>query len=230
MRVLIAEDDGNLRGGLAELLRAEGFTCDTAEDGTAAHEAFRDRRHDVVILDVVMPGQDGLTLCRKLRAESPEIQILLLSARGEEHDRVLGLELGADDYLAKPFSPRELVARVKAMARRATGAAPETEPFSMGDLSVEPAALRATRGAEEITLTPRELKVLTLLHRHAGRAVSRDQLLDECWGRAHLANSRALDQYISSLRRKIERDPAEPRIIGTVRGVGYRFAPSPEGT
>ena len=226
MRVLIAEDDRNLRSGLADLLRAEGFTCDTTEDGNQALEAFLKTRHPIVLLDVVMPGQDGLSLCRRMRAESPRTQIMLLSARGEEHDRVLGLEFGADDYLAKPFSPRELVARVKAMARRNGGDDGPTAPFTMDDLAIDPGALRASRDGRDIALTPRELNVLTVLHQQAGRALSRDELLDRCWGRAHYPNSRALDQYISTLRHKIEKDPSRPRIIGTVRGVGYRFDPA----
>lgn len=229
MRVLIAEDDPNLLAGLSELLFGEGFDCDTAEDGGQALALFQSERHPLVVLDVVLPGQDGLSLCRTIRAEAPETQIMMLSARGEEQDRVLGLEFGADDYLAKPFSPRELVARLKAMARRCslreTTAAISEGVFVMGDLTIEPGRLAARRGQQEIPLTLREVEVLHFFHRNAGRALSRDEIFDACWGRDHYANSRALDQYISSLRRKIERDSGHPEIIGTIRGVGYRYDP-----
>lgn len=228
MRILIAEDDANLRAGLADLLSGEGYVCDAARDGAEARKIYALRRHALAVIDVVMPGVDGLTLCRHIRAADPAAQILLLSARGETQDRVLGIEFGADDYLAKPFDPRELVARVGAMARRC-GAAPEAgagaESVMMGDLRVEPAALRAWRGEARIDLTAREADLLVLLFRNAGRAMSRDVILDVCWGRGHLPESRALDQYVSALRRKIERDPADPRIISTVRGVGYRYDP-----
>ncbi|MEO1294011.1 MAG: response regulator transcription factor, partial [Pseudomonadota bacterium] len=166
---------------------------------------------------------------RHIRETDPTAQILLLSARGETQDRVLGIEFGADDYLAKPFDPRELVARVGAMARR-SGAAPQSEASMeiamMDDLKLEPATLRAWRGDTRIDLTAREVDLLVLLHQNAGRALSRDEIFDVCWGRGHLPESRALDQYVSALRRKIEHDPAAPRIISTVRGVGYRYDPS----
>ncbi len=229
MRVLIAEDNAALRQGLSALLTAEGYLCQTAADGMTARDLFDAAPFPLVVLDVVMPGMDGLRLCRHIRAREPATQILILSARGEPFDKATGLELGADDYMAKPFDPAELLARVAAMARRA-GQAQNTEaPFAMGDLLVEPARLCARRGGAEIALTPREVAILRLLYTEAGRPVSRDRLFDECWGRDYFPNSRALDQYISALRPRIEADPAAPAIIGTVRGVGYRYNPARKG-
>lgn len=236
MRILIAEDDGNLRAGLVDLLTLEGFVCIVAEDGEAAWSAFVEQAPALCLLDVMMPRLDGLDLCRRIRARDPHVPILLLSARGAEIDRVIGLEIGADDYISKPFSARELVARIKAGLRRAKVAQPaeiaepaaEAERFRMGDLDIDPAALRAWRGAQAIggqaiDLAPRELAILQALHARKGKAVTRDELFDLAWGRDYMPNSRALDQYVSVLRRKIEVDPARPRIVTTVHGVGYRY-------
>jgi DNA-binding response OmpR family regulator len=178
----------------------------------------------------MMPRLDGLDLCRRIRARDARTPILLISARGAEIDRVIGLEVGADDYIAKPFSARELVARIKAGLRRARAAQPPEEApaeasarLRMDDLEIDPEALRAWREGQSIDLAPRELAILHALHARKGKAVSRDELFDAAWGRDYMPNSRALDQYVSSLRRKIERDPARPRIIKTVHGVGYRY-------
>ncbi len=225
MRVLIAEDDANLSAGLSALLTEEGFTCETVANGSDALAAFEREPHPIVVLDVVMPERDGLSVCRAIREARPDTQILLLSARGDEHDRVLGLDLGADDYMAKPFGPRELVARVKTMARRSRNDIQSDGVFTLHDLTVDPGALTASRGEDTIPLTPREVQLLQVMHAHPGRALSRDALFDAGWGRDYYANSRALDQYISALRHKIEVDPAQPRIIATVRGVGYRYDP-----
>lgn len=228
LRILVAEDDPALREGLGDLLEMEGFSCRLAADGAEAQAAFAEEPFPLVILDVVMPGQDGLSLCRAFRKAAPHTQILMLSARGESFDKALGLEFGADDYMAKPFDPAELRARAAAMARRAAlapaAAAAEGAGFFMDDLWIEPAAFLARREGCKIPLNRRELALLRLLHRHEGRPVDRDALLDEGWGRDHLPNSRALDQYIAALRVKIERDPKAPRIIRTARGLGYRYA------
>jgi two-component system alkaline phosphatase synthesis response regulator PhoP len=193
----------------------------------------------------MMPQMDGLTLCREIRRLDPLVPILLLSARGEETDRVRGLDVGADDYVAKPFGARELIARVKAALRRSKAqenqtttqtaptqaakpdqAKPEQKPemarIKMGDLEIDPKAMRAFRGDAKIDLTSREVAILLTLYERRGQAVSRDELFDLCWGRGFMPNSRALDQYVSALRKKIEIDPANPRIIRTVHGVGYR--------
>ena len=231
MKILIAEDDANLRAGLVDLLNLEGLTCIVAEDGEAAWQAFVDEAPALCLFDVMMPRLDGLDLCRRIRARDSHTPLLLLSARGAEIDRVIGLEIGADDYIAKPFSARELVARIKAGLRRAKAAKPleggapaeAAERLRMGDLEIDPAALRAWRGAQAIDLAPRELAILQALYARKGKAVSRDDLFDLAWGRDYMPNSRALDQYVSGLRRKIEIDPAHPRIINTVHGVGYRY-------
>ena len=225
MRILIAEDDANLRAGLVELLALEGIESLVAEDGEAAWRLFTEQAPSLCLFDVMMPKLDGLALCRRIRAANSATPILLLSARGAEIDRVVGLEVGADDYISKPFSARELVARIKAGLRRVKAVqAPEAgELFRMGDLVIDPRALRALRGEKTIDLAPRELAILQALLARRGKAVTRDELFDLAWGRGYMPNSRALDQYVSTLRRKIELDPARPRIIGTVHGVGYRY-------
>jgi DNA-binding response OmpR family regulator len=226
MLILIAEDDANLRRGLSDLLTLEGFETVVAEDGASALEAFTHKRPDFCILDVGMPKLKGFDLCRAIRERNSDVPILFLTARTEEIDRVLGFGIGADDYIGKPFSSRELVARIKAIARRTAQPAAATRQnghFTMGDLSIDPRAMRAFRREERIDLSRRELGLLQLLYDRAGQAVSRDEIYDRCWGRAYYPNSRALDQFVASLRRKIEQDPAVPRIIGTVHGIGYRF-------
>lgn len=222
VHLLIADDDRNLRVGLAALLKREGYDCELVADGAAAWDAFQRRRHPLVVLDIAMPKVDGLTLCKRIRAASEGTQILLLTARDLEDDRIRGMEIGADDYVTKPFSPRELVARIGAMARRNRSAL-DQEPFAMGDLTIDIGALRALRGDQRIDLTRREAALLKLLKEQAGQAVSRDDILDAVWGRSHNPDSRALDQYVSALRRKIERDPSAPEIVKTVHGVGYRY-------
>jgi len=231
MKILIAEDDPNLRAGLVDLLALEGIDCVVAEDGEAAWRVFTEEAPALCLFDVMMPRLDGLELCRRIRARDAHTPILLLSARGAEIDRVIGLEVGADDYIAKPFSARELVARIKAGLRRSRAVQPQEggaiaeapARLRMGDLEIDAEALRAWRDSQPIDLAPRELAILQALHARKGKAVSRDELFDAAWGRDYMPNSRALDQYVSSLRRKIERDPARPRIIKTVHGVGYRY-------
>lgn len=215
-----------MRKGLAELLALEGFQCNCAADGEQALSLSRTACPQLIILDIMMPKLDGLALCKALRHEDPAIPILILSARDTELDRVIGLEHGADDYLVKPFGPRELIARIRSLLRRAQLASPdehsETSNFRLDDLEVDVRSMRAKRGERVIDLTAREVTLLRLLHERRGEAISRDDLLDICWGRDYLPNSRALDQYISVLRRKVEHDPSKPRIIETVYGYGYR--------
>jgi two-component system, OmpR family, alkaline phosphatase synthesis response regulator PhoP len=235
MSILIAEDDPHLRNGIVDLLTLEGFPCQVAEDGAKALALFQQSKPDLCVFDVMMPTMDGLTLCREIRRLDPLVPILLLSARGEETDRVRGLDVGADDYVAKPFGARELIARVKAALRRAkaqenqapaAGQAPAGKGdvrIKMGDLDIDQKGMRAYRGETRIELTAREVAILLTLYERKGQAVSRDELFDLCWGRGFMPNSRALDQYVSALRKKIEIDPANPKIIRTVHGVGYRY-------
>lgn len=225
MRLQIVEDNPALREGLADLLSLEGYACETFEDGRAALSAFESLPFDIVLLDVVLPGLDGLELCRRFREIAPEAQILILSARGDPIDRRLGLEMGADDYVAKPFDPGELKARVAAMSRRLGKSSRPVTGFQMADLWIDAARHLAVRGATRVELNGRELAILKLLFDRSGHPVARDTLFDACWGRDYFPNSRALDQYISGLRRKVERDPQNPQIIQTVRGIGYRFSP-----
>ena len=227
MRLQIVEDNPKLRDGLVDLLSPEGYACEAYGEGGTALSAFEAAPFDLVILDVVLPGLDGFELCRRFREIAPETQILMLSARGEAVDKRLGLEFGADDYVAKPFDPGELKARVSAMARRCAKRSPKALGFRMGDLWIDAARLIALRGDQQIELNARELSILALLHENASRPVSRDTLFDACWGRDYFPNSRALDQYMSGLRRKIEEDAQNPRIIQTVRGIGYRYMPKP---
>ncbi|WP_297297920.1 response regulator transcription factor [uncultured Methylovirgula sp.] len=225
MSILIAEDDQHLRDGIVDLLTLEGFTCRVAGDGAKALALFREEKPEICVFDVMMPVMDGLSLLRHVRKLDAAVPILLLSARGEEGDRVGGLEIGADDYIAKPFSARELVARIKAALRRTKAQTPAQDGegrIHMGDIVIDPKAMRAFRGDQKIDLTNREVAILAALYERRGQAVSRDELFDLAWGRDYMPNSRALDQYVSALRKKIEIDPAAPRIIRTVHGVGYR--------
>ncbi len=229
MKILVAEDDTHIREGLAEILEGEGYTVVQASDGAEALRRFEADQTDVALLDIMMPKVDGYEVCRQLIARRPGLPILFISARSEEIDHVIGLELGADDFITKPFGVREVVARIRAVTRRAqrprpTASAPLAQPcFTMGDVEVSPAELRARRGSAVIDLSLREVKILRLLHREEGRVVSRDRLFDECWGMAYLPNSRTLDQHISRLRRRLERDPSRPTLIRTVHGIGYRY-------
>ncbi len=233
MKVLIAEDDRHTREGLTEILAAEGYETLPAADGEQALALFEEHGPEVACLDVMMPGASGYDVCREIRRSAPGVGILFISAKGEEIDKVLGLELGADDFIVKPFGVKEVVARIRAVTRRLIvqrkaargdlGAAGGDGRFAMGDLEVVPEELRAYRGGEAVELSLRDVKILQLLHRQRGKAVSRDAFFDECWGFDYLPNSRCLDQHISQLRRRVEADPGQPAIIRTVHGVGYRF-------
>lgn len=226
MKILIAEDDHHIRNGLAEIMHKEGYDTVLASDGDQALELFYREQPDFVCLDVMMPGTNGYDVCREIRQARSTVPIIFISAKSEEVDKVLGLELGADDFIMKPFGVREVVARLRAVARRYLATQPSdssTESFAMGDLEIFPSELRARRGEQVIDLGPRDLKILELLHRRKGSVIDRDTFFDVCWGLDHLPNSRSLDQHISQLRKRIEEDPRSPRIIRTVHGVGYRY-------
>ncbi len=225
-KILIAEDDDHTRDALREVLTMEGYEVIAASDGLQAVDFFRVENPDFVCLDVMMPGLNGYEVCKQIRRQDEKVPILFLTAKAEEIDTVLGLELGADDYMTKPFGVKEIIARIRAILRRTAsrgGAGKAEDEFTMDDLRVAPAELRAYRGTVEIQLSPRDVKVLRLLHDRRGKVIDRNTLADEVWGVDYFPESRALDQHISQLRKRIEKDPAQPRIIRTVHGAGYRF-------
>jgi two-component system alkaline phosphatase synthesis response regulator PhoP len=226
MRVLVAEDDYNMRNGILEILAGEGYEAVGAGDGAEALRLFEAEKPDFVCLDIMMPEMNGYDVCREIRRRDKDIPIIFLSAKSEEIDKVLGLELGADDYMMKPFGVREFVARLRAISRRcyAGQAKPAAAAFDIGGCMVYPAELRAQRGdGAKVELSLREVKLLTVLHANAGNVLDRDALFSQCWGGDHYPNSRTLDQHISKLRKKVELDAKSPQIIKTVRGVGYRY-------
>ncbi len=225
MKILIADDDPITLEALENCLRSEGYQPLAAADGAAALELWKLHKPDLLCLDIMMPGIDGYDVCRRVRATDPEVPILFLSAKAEEIDVVVGLKLGADDFIRKPFGKHELIARIGAVLRRAQSRKTERRSFSMEDLVVYPRELRAERNGEEIPLSPRETAILELLHDRAGEVVNRDALLDQCWGINYFPESRTLDQHIAKLRKRIERDPENPKIIETIRGAGYRYRP-----
>jgi DNA-binding response OmpR family regulator len=226
MKVLIAEDDRLTREGLVEVLQSEGFRVVAAPDGNEALRLFKEEAPDFVCLDVMMPGRSGYETCRAIRATRPELPIVFISAKAEEFDRLVGFELGADDFIVKPFSVREVIARIRAVARRCYARqADAPSEFDMGDLRVIPAELRARRGDEMIELSPRDVRILQILHENAGKALDRNTIFRFGWGEDYFPNSRTLDQHISQLRKRVEADPREPKLIQTVHGVGYRYDP-----
>ncbi|MCX5015977.1 response regulator transcription factor [Streptomyces sp. NBC_00555] len=224
-RILVVDDDPTVTEVVTGYLKNAGFVVDTAADGREALVCAANGRPDLVVLDLMLPGMDGIEVCRGLREGSPAPGVIMLTARGEEEDRVLGLEVGADDYVTKPFSPRELVLRVQSvLRRRAAVAAPSTTGTLLraADLVVDPAARRAVQGGNELALTLREFDLLVYLMRNPGRAVSREQLLQEVWD-WEFGDLSTVTVHARRLRTKIEEDPANPRLIQTVWGVGYRF-------
>jgi DNA-binding response OmpR family regulator len=220
-RLLVVEDEPNLAMGLEDDLKLEGYEVEVARDGAAASERAQEQSFDLIILDVMLPRKDGFEVCRELRRAGLRVPIILLTAKTQESDKVLGLELGADDYVTKPFSPRELRARVKAVLRRYAGETPETYKF--GDAEVDFTRGELRRAGEPVDLTPIEFKLLAAFVRLRGRVLSRDRLLDEVWGRDIALTDRVVDTHITNLRKKIEPQPSEPQYIISVRGMGYRF-------
>ena len=221
---LLVEDDARLAALTREYLEGHGVVVEVAGDGRSGLRAAVERRFDVVLLDLMLPEKDGLTVCRELRARS-DVPVLVLTARGEEADRVLGLELGADDYLAKPYSPRELLARIRALVRRARGkAGPAVKVVRVGGLLVDPAARRATLDGRELALTGYEFDLLRALAERAGRVLSREQLMELARGSAEESFDRSVDVHVSHLRQKLGDDPKRPRLLKTVRGAGYVLA------
>jgi two-component system alkaline phosphatase synthesis response regulator PhoP len=218
------EDESRIARLVRLYLEEAGFEAAVVNDGSQALPAFRHERPALIILDLNLPGKDGLDICRAIRRES-DVPIIMLTARTEEADKLIGLELGADDYVVKPFSPREVVARVRAVLRRTESVAANPDVIRVGDLSIDIAAHRAELAKTTLDLTPSEFDILTVLARHAGRVLTRLQLLDESQGVAYEGYERSVDQHIKNLRRKTEDEAGHDRIIHTVHGVGYRLDP-----
>jgi DNA-binding response OmpR family regulator len=223
--VLVVDDDRNIAEVVARYLVREGFEVETTGDGREAVERALTTLPDLVVLDLMLPGIDGLEVCRRLRALAP-VPVVMLTAKGDENDRVIGLDIGADDYVAKPFSPKELLARIRAVLRRASGplAPPPsgTPVFHDGDLRVDVAAREATIAGQPVALTAREFELLAFLVRHPRRAFRREELLEHVWGTTY-ADTSTITVHVRRLREKIESDPADPARIATVYGVGYRW-------
>jgi len=221
--VLVVDDEPKIVEVVGDYLRSAGFSVTTAADGEGAVVSARARPPDLVVLDLGLPGLDGLDVARELRRAAP-VPIIMLTARSEETDRVLGLELGADDYLVKPFSPRELLARVRAVLRRTEGPQTEQERFVVGDVTVDPSSRKVTVGDRVVELTATEFDLLVELARQPGRVFTRAQLLGTIQGVVVESYERAVDAHVKNIRRKLEPDPHRPRYLLTVHGVGYRFA------
>lgn len=227
-RILVIEDNRDIARLVQLHLRDASYQVDIVENGAEGLDRARTSRYDLVILDLMLPQLDGLELCRRLRTEGSRLPILMLTAKTAEVDRVLGLEIGADDYLTKPFSIHELVARVNALFRRIdapapAGEPPAPEPVTIGGLSIDPATRGVTIDGRAVDLTAKEFDLLLYLARHAGRVYSRAQLLDDVWGYGHDGYEHTVNSHINRLRAKIERNPANPHYVLTVWGVGYKF-------
>jgi len=224
-RILVIEDDAAILTGLTDNLKAEGYEVSTATDGESGYELLQREAPDLVILDLMLPKMSGLEVCRRAREAGMTTPILMLTARGEETDRVFGLDLGADDYVTKPFSVRELMARIRAILRRGQPQIPPVDRVSFGDVTVDFCSYEAHRGRNEIAMTRKEFGLLRHLVSRPGEVVTRNQLLDEVWEYGSYPTTRTVDNHIASLRSKLETDPASPRHLVTVHGVGYKWVP-----
>jgi DNA-binding response OmpR family regulator len=220
-RILIVEDDAGVALGLEEDLSIEGYDVEVARDGPTAVRRAREGSFNLILLDIMLPGKDGFAVCRELRRGGLTTPIILLTARAAEAEKVLGLQLGADDYLTKPFSPLELRARIQAVLRRVTAVA-ECDTYRFGDVEVDFARCELRRGGALVPVTPVEFKLLAAFVRSRGRVLTRQQLLDQVWSDVSCGD-RVVDTHVANLRKKIEREPAEPRYLASVRGMGYRF-------
>jgi DNA-binding response OmpR family regulator len=221
--ILAIEDDPAILRGLADNLRFESYEVLTATDGQTGYELIREKRPDLIILDLMLPKLSGYEICRKVRAEGIQTPILMLTARGEEADRVLGLDLGADDYVAKPFSIRELLARIRAVLRRAQPPKALPDELRFDDVVVNFVSYEAHKADRPLEMTRKEFQLLRLLASRTGEVVTRDELLNEVWGYENYPTTRTVDNHVAGLRAKIEREPSDPRHLKTVHGVGYKF-------
>lgn len=221
-RVLIVEDEPSIVMAIRDEMSFEGFDIESASDGRIAIEKAREFQPDVLLLDLMLPGMNGFEVCRRLRPEMPDLWIIMLTARGQEVDRVLGLELGADDYVTKPFSLRELVARVKVGLRHKGGARARVT-CKFGNIEIDPQSRRVVKNGAEVQLTRKEFDMLELLFERAGQVITRDEFLDKVWGEEVYVTHRAIDTHIAALRKKLEDDPNNPSHILSVRGLGYKL-------
>lgn len=231
-RILIIEDDVSILSGLRDVLTFKSYEVLTAEDGEMGYAAAVEEKPDLIILDIMIPKMDGFTLCQKLRAEGNSTPVLMLTAKGEEPDKIQGLDIGADDYVTKPFSLPELLARVRALLRRTPEKTKESPPDSLkiGDVSLNFKKYEAYKGDTAISLSPKEFGILGFLASRVGEVVTRDELLDEVWGYELYPTTRTVDNHIAQLRSKIEKNPADPRYLVTVHGVGYKLTLDEEKT
>jgi DNA-binding response OmpR family regulator len=227
-KILIVEDDPSIRFGLEEILRTEGFAITTCERGDQAVDAVIKERPALVLLDIMLPGKSGYEVCQELRKRNNFVLILMLTAKGEEIEKVVGLDLGADDYLTKPFGVRELVARIKALLRRASGVQSTSGSFKIGTSLIDPGTLTLSRGDCRESLTARELHLLQIFHAAPNQVLSRERLLSEVWGYEYYGTTRTLDQVIVQLRKKLG-ESGEPKLLLTVHGVGYRLRGEQKG-
>jgi len=230
-QLLVVEDDANIRRGIVDILESEGYEVSTAQNGAEGLKMFKQNKYDLVLLDLMMPEMSGYDVCKEIRKRDTQIPVLILTAKSQEIDKVVGLELGADDYITKPFGVKELIARVGAALRRAHvggEGAPEPLPeeFQFGSATIRPKKFEAQRNKETFTLTPRELKLIELFLHKPNEALSRQYLLDQAWGIDYLGTTRTLDQHIAQLRKKIDPDDDKDPAIVTVHGVGYRYKPA----
>ena len=227
-RLLVVEDEPHLAAAIADNLEVEGFDVEAVGDGLVALERVRAERPALVLLDVMLPGMDGFTICDTLRREGNDVPILFLTAKGDAEDRVQGLQLGGDDFLAKPCNLRELILRVHAILRRTqwfAGPSEVAEQLILGDTVIDLKAFTTRNGEREITLSPREAMILRYLAERSGEVVSREDIIDKVWGYDAFPTTRTIDNFIVRLRRLVEPDPSSPRFIHTIRGIGYRLTP-----
>jgi DNA-binding response OmpR family regulator len=222
-KILIVEDEPNMVSGLRDNFEFEGYQVITAPDGVAGLERALSESPDLVVLDVMMPRMSGLDVCKQLKVKRPGIPIIMLTARGQEVDKVVGLELGADDYVTKPFSIRELLARVKAVLRRVEGIPKDKNTYRFGDVEVNLRSCQVSRKGKVLEFSSKEFDLLKYFLAHSGEAISRDRLLEEVWGYDRFPTTRTVDAHIVRLRQKLEPKPEEPHFILTVHGVGYKF-------
>ena len=232
-KILIVEDDPHILLGLEELLKSEDYETASCNRGDAALEAVAKHQPTLIVLDVMLPGASGYDICKQLRAKKNSTPILMLTAKGQEIDKVIGLDLGADDYVTKPFGVRELLARIQALLRRsgrdAASPTSDEKPFHIGSTTIDPKTFQVKRGKNVDELTAKELKLLQVFHAHAGEVLSRDKLLNEVWGYNYYGTTRTLDQVIVQLRKKLGDNGAEPKHLLTIHGVGYKLALVPAG-